>query len=240
MAEADAKKKNQSPSAEQQGAQQGAQQGGQQRQTNQSSGQPSGAMQTRGQGQQRGGIQRRGSSFPSLFALSPRDLLSANPFELMRRFTEEMDRAFGDFGLTRGGGGQTAMWVPNVEVFERDNHLIVRAELPGVNNEDVRVELTDAGLVIQGERKSEHEERREGVYLSERSYGEFYRLIPLPEDAQADQAQARFNNGVLEISIPLAESQQRRRSIPIETGGGQTRQTTGGQAQTATGGSSRK
>jgi HSP20 family protein len=184
------------------------------------------AIQTSGQGGQSGGwLQRRGSYFPSLFSLSPRDFFSTSPFELMRRFTEEMDRAFEDWGLARGTRlGETALWSPAVEVFERDNNLVVRAELPGLNKDDVKVEMTDNGLIIQGERKREHEEQGEGFYRSERSYGQFYRLIPLPEGANAEQARAQFENGILEVSVPVPESQRRRRSIPIETGSGQAAQ----------------
>jgi HSP20 family protein len=184
---------------------------------------------------------RRGSIAPSMFALSPSAVFGMSPFELMRRFTDELDRAFEGLGLARGaGGGEIEMWTPSVEVFERDNNLVVRAELPGADADDVRVELTDDGLVIEGERRREHEEGLEGGYRSEIEYGRFYRLIPLPEGANIDQAQARINNGVLEVAIPLADARRQRRSIPVETGAGQATQTTGGQAQTATGGSGKK
>jgi HSP20 family protein len=184
------------------------------------------------------GLARRGSFMPSLFSLGPGGVFSLSPFELMRRFTDEMDRAFEDFGLARGAR-ETGIWSPPVEVFERDNNLVVRAELPGLSENDVKIELTDDGLIIQGERKSEHEERREGFYRSEISYGNFYRMIPLPEEADVDQAQAQMNNGVLEVVIPMAEARRRRRSIPIRTSG-QAAQAAGGQAQTATGGSGKQ
>ena len=234
MAETDVKKKDQTA------GRQHEQQSGQPRQTNQ----PSSGMQTRGQWPQGGGLTHRGALLPSMLSLNPRDLWNTSPFELMRRFTDEMDHVFSGFGLSSGASGHsTAMWTPTVEVFERDNHLIVHAELPGLNKDDVKVEMTDDGLVIQGERKREHEERQEGFYRSERSYGQFYRLIPLPEEAQVDQAKAQFENGVLEITVPIPAAQQRHRSIPIEIGGSHAKHTTqaaGGQTQTATGGSSKK
>lgn len=185
------------------------------------------AMQTSAQSGRSGGLERRGSFFPSLFSLSPRDFFNTSPFELMRRFTEEMDRAFEGWGLAHNWGfsSEGTVWSPVVEVFERDNNLVVRAELPGLNKDDVKVEMTDNGLVIQGERKREHEEKGEGFYRSERSYGHFYRLIPLPEGANADQARAQFENGILEVSVPIPESQRRRRAIPIETGGGASQAT---------------
>jgi HSP20 family protein len=234
-------KRNQTKSTGQQAGQQSGQQGGQQGQPNQPSGQPPGEMQAREQGQRGARMARRGSFAPSMFALSPSAVLSMSPFELMRRFTDELDRAFEGLGLARGAGaGEIEMRTPPVEVFERDNNLVVRAEMPGLDKDDVKVELTDDGLVIQGERRREREERVEGGYRSEIEYGRFYRMIPLPEGANVDQTQARMNNGVLEVTIPMAEARRPRRSIPVETGAGQRAQTTGEQAQAATGGSGRK
>jgi len=178
-----------------------------------------------------------------MFALSPSAIFGISPFELMRRFTDELDHAFEGLGLMRGadvGAREIEMWTPSVEVFERDNNLVVRAELPGLDNEDVKVELTDDGLVIKGERRREQEERREGGYRSEIVYGRFYRLIPLPEGANIDQAQARMNNGVLEIMFPMAETRRQPRSITVESGAGQATQAAGQQTQTTTGGSGKK
>lgn len=227
MAEAK-EKRNQTQFSESQSGQ-----GEQQRRSNQPSGQQSGAIRP---GRGGSSLARRGPFMPSLFSLGPGGFFSLSPFELMRRFTEEMDQAFEDFGLARGAR-ETGIWSPPVEVFERDNNLVVRAELPGLSENDVKIELSDDGLIIQGERKSEREERREGFYRSEISYGNFYRLIPLPEEANVDQAHAQMESGVLEVVMPMAESRRQRRSIPIRTGGGQATQTAGGQAQTATGGS---
>ena len=234
-------KRNQTQATGQQGGQQSGQQGGQQMQSGQPSVQRSGAMEGRERGQRGARMARRGAYAPSMFALSPGAVLSMSPFELIRRFTDELDRAFESLGIARGAGaGEIRMWTPSVEVFERDNNLVVRAELPGMDKEDVKVELTDDGLVIEGERKREHEESSEGGYRSEIEYGRFYRMIPLPEGVNVDQAQARMNNGVLEVSIPMAEAKRPSRSIPVETGPSQAAQTAGEQAQTAAGGSGRR
>ncbi len=155
------------------------------------------------------GLGRRGELFPSLWS-SPREIFSLTPFEMMRRFANEMDRFAGR------EEGEHSMWAPRIEVREKGNNMIVCADLPGLNKDDVKVEATDDGLLIEGERKREHEERQEGFYRSERSYGHFRRLVPLPEGANLDQAKAQFNNGVLEVSIPIPESQRKRREIPIE------------------------
>jgi HSP20 family protein len=204
-------------------------QGGQQEQTTRSSG----GMTTRGQ--RTGGLAHRGSILPSMFSLSPREFFRLGPFELMRRFTDEMDRIFEGVDLARGfGSGGTTIWSPAVEVFERGQNLVVRADLPGMSKDDVKVEMTDEGLEIRGERKHEQEERRQDFYRSERSYGQFYRLIPLPEDVNVDQVKAQFENGVLEVSMPIPESQ--RRNIPI----GEEAETGGEQTQTAAGSSGKK
>jgi len=193
-------------------------------------------------GERSSGLSRRGQYYPSLFSLSPGELFNASPFELMRRFSDEMDQAFSDFGLsswspgavsgTGRGAGQITTWSPAIEVFQRQNELVVRADLPGCNKDDVKVEMTDDGLVIQGERKEEHEENRQGYFRSERSYGQFYRLIPLPEEVEPDQIRANFNNGVLEITVPLPQKQERRREISI---GGETGQRQSAEGQQAPG-----
>ncbi len=164
---------------------------------------------------QSGGLERRGG-FPSLFS-GPTDFFSTSPFALMRHFTDEMDRLFEGQGGWRGNRRDVTQWAPAIEVKEQNGRLEVVAELPGIKENEVKVEVTDEGLVIQGERQREHEEKHEGYYRSERSYGSFYRLIPLPEGATVDQAHAEFHNGELRVSIPVP--QQKTRQIPISTTG---------------------
>lgn len=165
--------------------------------------------------QQSGGLERRGTYLP----LNPSELFSMSPFALMRRFTDEMDRVFEGLGGRQRRAGELAVWSPTVEVREREGKVEVVADLPGIKEDDVKVEVTDEGLVIRGERKQEKEEKREGYYRSERSYGQFYRLIPLPENAHLDQAQAEFRNGELRVSIPVPERQRRVREVPISASG---------------------
>lgn len=183
--------------------------------------------------QQRGGeLQRRGD-YPLLFGMRPGELLHANPFALMRRMTEEMDRWF-----EGRRGGEISPWMPTVEVTEHEGKLNVIADLPGINENDVKVEVTDEGLVIQGERRREQEQKGERYYRSERSYGQFYRLVPLPENANLDQARAEFHNGELRVSIPVPERKPSAREIPISTGGERKEpqsQTAGQQARKAAG-----
>lgn len=167
--------------------------------------------------------QSRMPSMPSILAVTPYDFLATSPFQLMRRMMEDMDRMFEAFNPSAASGSVTPeIWAPPIEVAERDGSIVVKAELPGVRKEDVKVEFTPDGLLIEGERKEEREERQKGMVRSECRYGRFSRLIPLPEGANMEQAKAQFTDGVLEITIPMAEEKQQRREIPIEGGGGQT------------------
>ena len=104
-----------------------------------------------------------------------------------------------------------------MEVSQQDGNYQVRAELPGINPSDVKLELTDEALIIEGERNAETHENKGGVQLTERQYGRFYRSIPLPEGAKGEEAKARFENGVLEVTVPVQEPKETRRQIPIES-----------------------
>jgi len=141
-----------------------------------------------------------------------------DPFSLMRRMTHDFNRFFGDWG----GREEERIWSPAIEVKQQDGQYTVRADLPGLKPEDVKLEVTEEAIILQGERKSEHEETKGGTRMCERQYGRFYRAIPLPEGAKADQAKARFENGVLEITVPAEETRAQRRQIQIETGGSGT------------------
>ena len=140
-------------------------------------------------------------------------LLTETPFGLLRRMTTDIERLFDEVALDRPIVGQPrllgdARWVPTVDVFEKDGRLIVRADLPGLTKKDVNVEVTDHQLTIQGERKTEFEETREGVYRQERAYGSFYRALPLPEQIKPEDVKATFANGVLEVAMPLPSAKQ--------------------------------
>ena len=148
-----------------------------------------------------------------------------NPFRMMRRFTKDMERLFNDFDELRFSNFfkdfarmefDTRKWAPQIEVLQNNGQLLVRADLPGLTKDDVNVGLTDDMLTISGERKEEKEEKREGYYSSERSYGSFYRQIPLPEGARTEDATATFRNGVLEITMPAPKGEISTRKIEIK------------------------
>lgn len=146
-------------------------------------------------------------------------------FALLRQMTSELDRVFErPFGtafrwplLQSVESMESANWAPEIDVFERDNRLVTKIDLPGMKKEDVKVEVTDGHLAISGERKAETEEKKDNVYRCERSYGSFYRAVPLPEGARLEDVKATFADGVLEVSVPLpAKAQAKPRTIQIE------------------------
>jgi HSP20 family protein len=140
------------------------------------------------------------------------DAFGANPFGLMREFAKEVNKFFPGFPAREFS---PEGWMPLVEIKKVDGGLKVTADLPGVKKDDLKIEISDQALTVQGERKSEKKEEKEGVYRSEQSYGRFYRSIFLPEGAKTGEAKAELNNGVLEITIPMAETKPNTRQIPI-------------------------
>jgi HSP20 family protein len=146
----------------------------------------------------------------------PQQGWSASPFRMLQTFADEVDRMFDDFGFgrhfarrsTKGTGFE---WAPEVEVFQKNNELTIKADLPGLTKDEVSVEVTEDAVIIQGERKREHQEEREGYYRTERSYGTFCRVVPLPAGAIGDQAKAQFRDGVLEVTMPAPPASKGRR-----------------------------
>ena len=149
----------------------------------------------------------------------------ASPFGLMRRLSEDMDQLFENFGL--GGAlsrsawpatGQRftgAAWAPHIEMFEEGGKLVVQADLPGLRKEDVKAQIEDDAVILSGERRQEAQHKEHGAYhLSERSYGSFYRVVPLPDGADAGNASATFRDGVLRIEVPITQ-RQRGRTLQI-------------------------
>lgn len=181
------------------------------------------------EGTQRGGAlsRQQSSLLPSIFAAPPNLLSGAfisNPFGFMRRMSEEMNRIFESAGMggtlapfTGGEQAGMATWMPQVEVQQKGNEFVVRADLPGLKRDDVSIEVEDGVLTLSGERRQESREEREGFYRSERSYGSFYRSIPLPEGINEDAISATFGDGVLEVRVPVpAQKQRRGRKVEIK------------------------
>jgi HSP20 family protein len=146
------------------------------------------------------------------------DPWTASPFSMLRRMQDEMDRWFGGIGGFGGfGAGFPQAFTPSVDMRETENEVIVKADIPGVEPEDLEVYYTDNALIIRGEMRREEERDERGVHRAERRYGRFERALPLPAEVNRDQIQANFRNGVLEIRLPKTEEgRQRMRRIPIQ------------------------
>jgi HSP20 family protein len=144
-----------------------------------------------------------------------RSRFNSSPFESMMRLSREMDRLVGSLfggGQEVRGGGMSMVWSPQIDVRHSGDTVIVSAEVPGVSRDAIQIEATEDGIAISGERRESHEAGEPGRYqLTERSFGSFYRNIPLPEGAQVEKARASMRDGVLEITVPLRPSRGRKR-----------------------------
>jgi len=133
-------------------------------------------------------------------------------------FTREIDRVFDAFF---GQSDQGRRWVPPMDLVEVEDHFVLRADLPGLSEGDVNIEVQDAALTISGERKAEHEQREKGWYRIERSFGSFSRSLTLPDGVDPERIEASFSDGVLEVRIPKPEERKPRRiSISSSNGDG--------------------
>jgi HSP20 family protein len=134
-----------------------------------------------------------------------RELMLSEPGTFMRMF-RDLDPSF-EPRVWPFSGLRKALadfpWMPELEMKERDHHLMIQLDLPGLKKEDVAVSVTDKGLVIEGERTHETEDKKNDWFTTERSYGRFYRLVPLPEGVKREAVKASFKERVLEITVPL-------------------------------------
>jgi HSP20 family protein len=151
----------------------------------------------------------------------------SDPFDALRRFADRLDRwplapFWGPPAETAARRrGLAGTWTPQIESFQRGDQFVVRADLPGLTKDDVNVELEDDAVVITGERSSEEQHEDDGYFTSERSYGRFCRVVPLPDGAIADSVKASFQNGVLEVTLQ-APPHETRRGRRVEISGDRT------------------
>jgi len=123
----------------------------------------------------------------------------------------EVNRLFDTFFGGRSANGALRRWVPPMDLVETDDYLVLRADLPGLDSDDVNIEVKDGVLTVSGERKTEHEERADGFYRVERASGGFSRSMSLPQDVDAERIDASFDKGVLEVRIPKPEERKPHR-----------------------------
>jgi HSP20 family protein len=154
-------------------------------------------------------------------------LIRWEPAREISSLQQEMNRLFNTFfdvpvpGGAGDGGGSARRWMPAMDLVEAGDHFVLRADLPGMSEDDVNIEFEDGTLTVSGERKAEHESKNEGYYRVERAFGSFSRSLTLPQGVDPEAVTASFDRGVLEVRIPKPEEKKPRR-IEIETGGQKT------------------
>ena len=141
-------------------------------------------------------------------------------WDLQGQINRTLEDMFGGLLRRREGLPQTqlAEWAPTVDILSEDGDLLIRAELPGLKQEDAEITLQDNVLTVSGERKAEREEERGGYYVRERRYGSFRRSMTLPEGTDESKISARFENGVLEVRVQGAAVVEEPKRIQIEGG----------------------
>jgi HSP20 family protein len=147
-------------------------------------------------------------------------LIRWEPARELQSLQHEVNRLFGTFfdsPTVAVNGGSLSRWIPPVDLVEEGDHYVLRADLPGVKEGDVNVEVEDGVLTVSGQRKSEHEQRTQGYHRIERASGAFRRSLTLPKGVDADSVEARFDNGVLDVRIPKPE-EHKPRKIAISVG----------------------
>ena len=151
------------------------------------------------------------------------------PVRELSNLQTEMNRLFNTF-FEPGNGESVRRWAPAMDLMEAEDHLVLKADLPGLAEDDVQIEIRDNVLTISGERKGEHEEKRNGYYRVERSFGSFARSLTLPEGVDVENIDASFDKGVLEVKIPKPEQRKPRR---ISIGKGEAKAVEGKASETS-------
>jgi HSP20 family protein len=146
-------------------------------------------------------------------------LVRWEPAREISSLQSDINRLFNSFfdTPTGGNGGTLRRWIPPMDLVETEDSFVLKADLPGLTESDLNLEVEDNVLTISGERKAEHEDKREGYVRVERAFGSFRRSLTLPEGVEPDAVKASFDNGVLEVRIPKPE-QRKPRKVAIQVG----------------------
>jgi len=140
-----------------------------------------------------------------------------NPFTDIRDLRDDVDRVFNGFFGHLIEPDTTEAWYPAVDIYEEKDNFVIKADLPGIKQEDIKVSLNNNTLTLKGERKVETEEKHKGYYRTERSYGEFYRAFQLPAEVDSEKIKAKYKDGILEIDVPKSEKAKPKEiSIKVE------------------------
>jgi len=133
-------------------------------------------------------------------------LVRWDPVRELDSLQSDMNRLFDRFfDSGRGNGSAVRRWIPAMDLVESEEDIVLRADLPGMTEEDVEIEIKDGVLTVSGERKAEHEQKGEGFHRVERAFGRFSRTLSLPDGVDASRVAASFDNGVLEVRVPKPE-----------------------------------
>jgi HSP20 family protein len=147
-------------------------------------------------------------------------MMPIEPAALLRRMFHDLDpwvepRGFFPSVLRKTLAEQP--WIPTLELTERDHMLLIKVDLPGMNKDNINVNFTDDGLVIEGERTQEVESKKDEWFTTERTYGHFRRVVPLPAGVNYKEVKATFRNGVLEVTVPVPAAEARTPyKVPVE------------------------
>lgn len=132
----------------------------------------------------------------------------ADPFSELENLQKEMNRLF-DFSFARRPRGDSTLlggqWSPAIDVYDSKDNILVKADLPGLTKDEIEVSIQDDNLIIKGEKKKDTEVKEENYYRTERFYGSFYRTVELPAQVEADKVDAKYEDGVLSLTLPKKE-----------------------------------
>ena len=139
------------------------------------------------------------------------NLVKWNPWREVPTLQNRINRMFDDpyFRIGRlADDDSLGMWNPAVDLYEKDDHFVIKAELPGIDKNNIKVDLQDRVLTLSGERTDDHEVNEENYHRKERSYGKFHRAFRLPADVDSDKIKAEFKDGVLQVEVPKPEGKK--------------------------------
>ncbi|MFW6175775.1 MAG: Hsp20/alpha crystallin family protein [Acidobacteriota bacterium] len=137
------------------------------------------------------------------------------PFSLLDELRDELDRFWEGARLPRVEAETTMTWWPKLDIYEKKNQLVVKADLPGMTKSDVEVAIEGGDLILRGERQEETQVEEENVYRAERSWGKFLRRVPLTFEVDPSNVQATFKEGVLEVTMPLPKEEKKPKAQKI-------------------------